>query len=681
MRRDADLPLKKQLPWLAAFGFVYGATGWVEMFMLSEMTSDIGKVLVILRMVLQPLSGLLILIFGWRVLTQLAPLPSWMIFVPGVMIVPIAYVITYAVTTFITPSPLEIPIDIWSRYLLYLPGAIMAGIGFLRQWMIQKKLGYPDISNMMLGAGLAFIFEAFIVGLVVPAAPYGPASYYNYDRVLDTAFVVGEYITNKPFGLHGWLDYERVLTATGLPIQFWRLISAVVLTFFVSRGLDVFEAMSRRKVEVLTGERDRAQRDAFQAQIVARQTAENWTELLVNISQRVAELNDVDKVLVYIIENARILLRSNYMAIAIVNERFPCLELKYFSRNNQTEMVSSSVMIKNPLILDALMTAQSFRSTVEWQAEKGDVREQYSDICIFEDSIVKNVAIVPVILDNSPIGVLWIARNTDEEYSDTDLIWLECIADQVVIAIQHGWMTSQLQSLSVAEERARIAREMHDGLAQILGYLNVQVQTLDALLKKEKWEKLSDEIASMRKAVQTAHADVRENILSLRTTLAHETGLVPAMLKYIEEFSYQTGIETVLENKAGDDLELSSIAEVQLVCILQEALTNVRKHARAGVVNVSLQKEFRDEEAFIHMGIQDNGVGFSLQKSARCFGLQTMRERASSVGGQMIIFSAAGQGTQLECRLPCLKPEQLKRKSVVLAAGLTSDQKNIVQHV
>ncbi len=215
MRRDADLPLKKELPWLAAFGFVYGATGWVEMFMFSEMTSDIGRGLTILRMVLQPLSGLLILIFGWRVLTQLAPLPSWMIFLPGVLIVPIAYVITYAATTFITPSPMEIPIDIWSRYLLYLPGAIMAGVGFLRQWQIQNKLGFPDISKMMLGAGLAFIFEAFIVGLVVPAAPYGPASYYNYDRVIDTAFVAGEYITNRPYGLHAWLDYERGLDCHG----------------------------------------------------------------------------------------------------------------------------------------------------------------------------------------------------------------------------------------------------------------------------------------------------------------------------------------------------------------------------------------------------------------------------------------------------------------------------------
>ena len=74
-------------------------------------------------------------------IARLIPLPSWTIFVPGILIVPFAFVITYALSTFITPSPIEIPIDIWSRYLLYLPGSIMAGIGFVRLWRMQRGLG------------------------------------------------------------------------------------------------------------------------------------------------------------------------------------------------------------------------------------------------------------------------------------------------------------------------------------------------------------------------------------------------------------------------------------------------------------------------------------------------------------------------------------------------------------
>ncbi len=188
LRRGGDFALKRQLPWLAAFGFSNALTSWIDMFLASGNIEGYAQALDILRMITQPLSGLLLLIFGWRILRDLTPLPAWTIFIPGILIVPISYVITYAATAFATPSPIEIPIDIWSRYLLYLPGSIMAGVGFLRQWNVQRKLGLSDVAGLMLGTRLAFAFEAFVVGLVVPAAPYGPASYYNYDRVMNNAF-------------------------------------------------------------------------------------------------------------------------------------------------------------------------------------------------------------------------------------------------------------------------------------------------------------------------------------------------------------------------------------------------------------------------------------------------------------------------------------------------------------
>ncbi len=198
LRHEGDFPLKKELTWLAAFGFVGGAAGWVDMFLVSDSLSEIENILSVLRVVLHLLTGVFILRFGWGMLNNLDPLPAWSIFVPGILIVPIAFVITYASTTFITPSPIEIPIEIWTRYLLYLPGSLLAGGGFLRQWYIQRKLGMYDVSNLMLGAGLAFLFEAVMMGLIVPAAPYGPASYYNYDRVIHNAFIGENLEVSRP---------------------------------------------------------------------------------------------------------------------------------------------------------------------------------------------------------------------------------------------------------------------------------------------------------------------------------------------------------------------------------------------------------------------------------------------------------------------------------------------------
>jgi two-component system nitrate/nitrite sensor histidine kinase NarX len=167
----------------------------------------------------------------------------------------------------------------------------------------------------------------------------------------------------------------------------------------------------------------------------------------------------------------------------------------------------------------------------------------------------------------------------------------------------------------------------------------------------------------MREAIQTAHADVRENILSLRTTLANEKGLVSAMDEYLEEFSIQTGISANFMNMLSDDLNLSSIAEVQLVCILQEALTNVRKHAHASHITVLLQKVVHNGDEHVLMKVQDNGIGFKQTDAKRRFGLETMRERAQSVEGSFTFNSKSGKGTEIECRLPCLERENIRQPS------------------
>jgi len=658
IKRDIKLPLRKQMPWLAAFGFVAGTTAWIEMFMIGDISAEMLGALKVLRMILQPATGLLLLIFGWGILTKLTPLPSWVIFIPGVFIVPIAFIIAYASTTFITPSPIEIPIDIWSRYMLYLPGSIMAGIGFLRQWREQSQSGNLDVSSLMLGAGLAFLMEAFVVGLVVPVAPYGPASYYNYNRVIQNAFVGENMDVLRPYGLSAWLDYNRVLEVTGFPIQFWRLISAFLVTFFVSRGLDVFDTLLRRQLRILQAERDRARETAYEAQLAARITAENWTSALVSISRSIAELDDVDNILFHIVEITRKLLNSDFIGLALLNDNFSRLEMKCYSSNTKTEIARTPIHVKNPLIMQAMNSASAYRS-VENESSKA-----LEDACIFTEQPAMAMAVVMLSLDNLPIGALWAARFEHNLYSETDLIWLESLADQVDIAIKHGVMTSQLQTLSITEERSRIAREMHDSLAQILGYLNLQVQTLEVMHQQSNWNALRDELYKMRTAVQAAHADVRENILSLRTTLASEKGLIVAIEEYLEEFGYQTGIKTRFINEASADLALSPIAEIQLVCILQEALTNVRKHARCRHVTIWIAQNGDANNRYIQLTIEDDGIGFATAGQKRQFGLATMLERANSVDGNFNVHSTPGQGTLITCKLPCLHQENLIKQDL-----------------
>jgi nitrate/nitrite-specific signal transduction histidine kinase len=323
-------------------------------------------------------------------------------------------------------------------------------------------------------------------------------------------------------------------------------------------------------------------------------------------------------------------------------------------------MVQSPVVVESPWILETLQTKHSYRSS-------GDESPSMLDNNLYGlAQPAREAGIVRLEMDNRPIGVFWAARTDEILFTETDLIWLECMADQVVIALQHALMTSQLQSLSITEERSRIAREMHDGLAQVLGYLNLQVQTLDALLKQGKQKDLAMELEQMRNAIKIANADVRENILSLRTTLANEKGLVSAIGEYLQEFGVQAKIATHFTNEAENNLRLSSIAEVQLVCILQEALANVRKHAYANLVSVLVTKKNRQEGEYIYLQIVDDGIGLLKYDSKRHFGLTTMKERASSVGGNLDVVSGEGKGTKVECWLPCLDPDRIKNSQTII---------------
>jgi nitrate/nitrite-specific signal transduction histidine kinase len=379
----------------------------------------------------------------------------------------------------------------------------------------------------------------------------------------------------------------------------------------------------------------------------------------VSINRQITQLENVDNILLYIIENAKRLLNSDFIGLALSNEDHSQLFLKCHCYSDTAEMIDKPVVVENLLILEVLQSNQSYRTQIDTPYEA------LSKVCPLHNLPIQALAVVPIDLDNQPIGALWIARYEGENalYSSMDLIWLECMADQVVIAIQHALMTAQLQSLSISEERARIAREMHDGLAQVLGYLNLQVQTLDALYQQGKEDAFQIELKQMRQAIRGAHADVRENIMSLRTTLSNERGLMSAMQEFLDEFGIQTGIETQFINEIGRNLNLSSVAEVQLVCILQEALANVRKHAHAKNVKILMT---RDGDQ-IYLKISDDGIGFVERSSKRSFGLQTMRERAKSVKGSLTLHSSEGRGTTIVCNFPCLQQEKISSQSVLLS--------------
>ncbi len=613
-RHASELPLGRQLRWLAAFGLTHAVVEWCDMFAMAMPTGSAHEALTVVRTLMLPVSALLLVRFGVGLVNDAGPLPAWLSLLPVVFIAPIGLVVAYALIVAVMEPPLELAADVWSRYLLYFPGNLLAAFGLVRQWKLLANRQYASARHLLLGAALAFFFNAFVAGLIVPAAGYGLAP---------------------------WLNYDTALAVTRVPIQIWRMLSGLAVTIFVMRALGVFEAERKQHIAELQTQREQAQQATLQAQSTARWTAERWTEGLVSVGRRIADMEATDDILAAIVDLARRLLRADLAVLGLWDENRQYLMLKNYATAEGLHPIESKHS-RNEIVLDALRTDRVYR----YPDDEGASPRAWESVVLQHE--IRTALIVPLQLDAQSVGGLWVARVDAQPFTATDVLGLERLADQAVIALEHASMTAQLQSLTVKEERARIAREMHDGLAQVLGYLSLQLQTLEAYVRQNDCERALAELCQARTRIKDAQADVRENILSLRTTLSGEVGLVPALQQYVEEFSVQTGIDARLIDECGGQTNLSPLAEAHLVRIVQEALTNVRKHAHARHAQVRLALQ----RGCLATSITDDGVGINGLALRGHFGLQTMRERAESVGGGLTVNSEPGVGTQVELWIP-----------------------------
>lgn len=218
--------------------------------------------------------------------------------------------------------------------------------------------------------------------------------------------------------------------------------------------------------------------------------------------------------------------------------------------------------------------------------------------------------------------------------------------------------TLERQRLQVTlRERERLARELHDSIGQVFSFANLKVGTARKLMDDGKLAKADDQLATVERIVAGAHADLREYILNLRAGPSDERPFLVALRQYLDGYRQNYGIRVELSTGEGIDNGVFSVdAQLQLFRILQEALSNARKHARTDCVWVSFEKTAGPA---IRMRIRDSGQGFDPLKPAEAgpapgghLGLGFMRERAEQLGGALRIESAPGQGTCVEVEVP-----------------------------
>ena len=200
------------------------------------------------------------------------------------------------------------------------------------------------------------------------------------------------------------------------------------------------------------------------------------------------------------------------------------------------------------------------------------------------------------------------------------------------------------------QERERIAREMHDGVAQNLAALNLKIHKLADEVKSDHKQAAIKEVDIIREIIQDSFFDVRQSLFDLRATHRLQEGFWSAIEKQLREFEKHTAIRVKYHPLNPQEELPNELAEVQVLRIIQEALTNIRKHARAHVVTIQCTRQGNQ----LQLSILDDGRGFQFTEidRARHFGLSVMRERAESVGGTADIYSQTGLGTKVTITLP-----------------------------
>ncbi len=277
--------------------------------------------------------------------------------------------------------------------------------------------------------------------------------------------------------------------------------------------------------------------------------------------------------------------------------------------------------------------------------------------CFLENGQYHSMLAVPLRSRQRTLGFILLFHPKPRYFSEETAQFLTSVGNQLGVAVQNAQYHEQVAQLAMLEERQRIARELHDSIAQTLGWLSLKLEMVREDLNRASPAAIRQDLDTMQQVVREAIYDVRESILALRQDPSQR--LVPAVGAWIADFRRRTGLDVEFQ-VTDQNPYVSPIIEVEAFRIVQEALTNVRKHAHAKHARV----EFHIRQDGLELIVEDDGQGFSLEhiQTSQHFGLRIMQERAESLGGTFHIQSEPGKGTRVYVHLPLYPTPSSERR-------------------
>ena len=229
---------------------------------------------------------------------------------------------------------------------------------------------------------------------------------------------------------------------------------------------------------------------------------------------------------------------------------------------------------------------------------------------------------------------------------------VNALCDQFAAIISNMRLTNESRQFAVLQERNLIAQGLHDSIAQVLTFMNLQLQMLESAIKAKNTPQVEENLQFLKEGVQECYEDVRELLLNFRTKVKAEN-FMEAVQHLLTRFETQTQIHAQVQYQ-GKGAPLKMEQELQFIFVLQESLSNIRKHAQASDVTIKIHND-----ADFVMEILDNGVGFDVKQTKQTsVGLKIMLERAARIQANLTISSQPGQ-TQVRLALPASQRQLL----------------------
>lgn len=268
--------------------------------------------------------------------------------------------------------------------------------------------------------------------------------------------------------------------------------------------------------------------------------------------------------------------------------------------------------------------------------------------------LIATLMMAPLISGGKTLGFISVQSEVAYAFDDSDLETLETLAFQIASAIEHARLIQKTKDIAIVEERTRLARDMHDGVAQNLAYLLIQVDR--SLNIVEAGSKLEAQLEKIGLLLKQNIEELRRNIFDLRPIALEGKSLFEVLENFVAEFGQRWAIKTTCVTQ-GDNAQVSPEVERIIYRIVQEALSNARQHAHCTEILVQLTITAKPA---VTLEVRDNGRGFDPthlepghnRRAGRGLGLTSMRERAQKIGGSLWVDSAPGDGTYIRAVLP-----------------------------